>query len=70
MSARQDRERERMSQLLSLWQQRPDGKRTENDLALFYRDMETAFPHLLRRRGGDPYRNLINDLREWLEPEE
>ena len=70
MSAREDRERERMSQLLSLWHQRPDGKRTESDVAPFYRDMERAFPHLLRHRGGDPYRNLINDLREWLEPEE
>ena len=62
-----DRERERKVQLLSLWQQRPVGKRTENDLALFYREMEAAFPPLLRRRGGDPYRNLMSDLRGLVE---
>jgi len=53
----------RKIQLLSLWQQRPVGKGTENDLALFYREVEIAFPQLLRRRGGDPYRNLMNDVR-------
>ena len=56
------RERERKAQLLSLWHQRPDGKRTEHDLALFYGEMERAFPHLLNRRGGDPYQALKSDL--------
>jgi hypothetical protein len=62
------RERERKAQLLSLWHQRPDGKRTENDVLGFYGDMERAFPKLLNRRsGGDAYQNLISDLRGHIE---
>jgi hypothetical protein len=58
------RERERKAQLLSLWHQRPDGKRTENDVLGFYGEMERAFPQLLNRRsGGDAYQNLIAELR-------
>lgn len=55
-------ERERKARLLSLWLQRPDGKRTEHDLALFYGKMERAFPQLLKRRGGHAYQNLKRDL--------
>ena len=61
------RERERKTQLLSLWHQRPDTKRTERDVLVFYGEMERAFPHLLNRRGGDPYRNLISDLEGHIE---
>jgi hypothetical protein len=57
------KDEERKAQLLSLWQQRPDGKHTENDVIGFYADMERAFPHLLDRRKGDPYRNLQIDLK-------
>jgi hypothetical protein len=46
------RERERKAQLLSLWHQRPDGQRTENDVLGFYGEMERAFPQLLNRRSG------------------
>ena len=63
-----DRERLRKAQLLSLWQQRPEGKRTEQDLMLFYGDMERAFPHLLKRTGGDAYQNLKSDLRGHIIP--
>lgn len=60
---RENRERERKMQLFSLWHQCPDGKRTEDDILAFYGEMERAFPHLLRRQGGDPYRDLVSDLR-------
>jgi hypothetical protein len=60
-------ERQRRQHLLSLWQQRPETKRTENDLPAFYRDMERAFPDLLSRRGGDAYQNLENDLDGYIE---
>jgi hypothetical protein len=53
----------RKARLLSLWRQRPNGKRTEVDVIEFYADMERAFPHLLDRRGGDPYQNLQIDLK-------
>jgi hypothetical protein len=62
------KEEERKAQILSLWHQRPDGKRTENDALAFYQDMERASPHLLnRRRGGDAYQNLISDLQDHME---
>lgn len=54
---------ERRARLLSLWFQRPESQRTENDILNFYGDMERAFPHLLNRRGGDPYQNLKGELR-------
>jgi len=47
-------EQESQSRLLSLWTQRPDGKRTENDVAVFYREMEHRFPQLPNRK-RDPY---------------
>jgi hypothetical protein len=62
-----DKEKERKAQILSLWNQRPDGKRTENDVPLFYGEMEHTFPQLLNRRDGDPYRNLHADLRGLIE---
>jgi hypothetical protein len=58
------RERERIEQVLLLWHQRPDGKRTETDVLEFYAEMERRFPHLLNRRDGDPYRNLYRDLKD------
>lgn len=54
---------ERKARLLSLWLQRPESRRTEDDILNFYGDMERAFPHLLNRRGGDPYQNLKSELR-------
>jgi hypothetical protein len=64
---RSERARERKAQVLSLWHQRPDGKRTADDILAFYGEMERAFPHLLRRQNGDPYRDLINDLQGHME---
>jgi hypothetical protein len=61
-----DKDRERREQLLSLWNQRPDGKRTENDVIEFYGQLERDFPHLLRRQ-HDPYRNLHVDLKGHIE---
>lgn len=58
---------ERNAQLLSLWAQRPEGKRTEHDVAAFYREMERVFPRLLNRRNGDPYQNLHRDLKGHIE---
>jgi hypothetical protein len=66
--AMKDKDKERKAQILSLWSQRPDGKRTENDVPLFYGEMERVFPHLLdRKRGGDPYQNLHRDLKGHIE---
>ena len=67
MRTQRDTDEERKKQLLSLWYQRPDGKRTENDIPVFYGDMERAFPHLLKRRGGDAYQNLVSDLQGHIE---
>jgi hypothetical protein len=57
----------RREQLLSLWSQRPDGKRTENDVVDFDGEMERDFPRLLNRRDGDPYQNLYRDLKGYIE---
>jgi hypothetical protein len=62
-----EREHQRKARLVALWQLRPNGKRTENDLILFYREMERRFPQLLDRRGGDPYQSLKSDLRRHIE---
>jgi len=61
------RNKEQKAQLLSLWAQRQDGKRTENDIVAFYGEMERAFPHLLNRRNGDPYQSLQSDLKGHIE---
>jgi len=61
------RERERRAQILSLWQQRASGERTEEDVVVFYREMEGSFPHLLSRQGGDPYQSLQRDLKGYIE---
>ena len=34
------KQNERKAQLLSLWKQRPNGKRTQNDVVAFYAEME------------------------------
>jgi hypothetical protein len=57
---------ERKTRLLSLWLQRPESRRTEDDILNFYGDMERAFPHLLNRRGGDPYQSLKSELRGYI----
>ncbi len=62
-----DRHKVHQKQLRSLWRQRPDGKRTENDVIEFYGHMERTFPHLLNRRSGDPYQNLQSDLKDHIE---
>jgi hypothetical protein len=49
--------------ILSLWALRPDGKRTENDVVMFYSEMERRFPQLLNRRKGDPYQDLHGVLK-------
>ena len=43
------KDQERKARLLSLWNL-PDGKRTENDVVMFYGEMERRFPQLLNRR--------------------
>jgi len=62
-----ERERKRKAQILSLWQRRPTGMRTEKDVLIFYVDMERLFPRLLSRRGGDAYRSLQSDLKGYVE---
>jgi len=60
-------EREHKAQILSLWQPRAGGQRTEKDVVIFYGEMERAFPHLLSRQDGDPYRSLMRDLKGYVE---
>lgn len=61
------KDNERKALLLSLWKQRPEGKRTESDVLAFYGEMERAFPQLLDRHREDPYRNLASDLKGYIE---
>jgi hypothetical protein len=58
---------DRRGRLLNLWLLRPSGKRTENDLVSFYGALERLHPNLLKRTGGDAYRNLKSDLRGYIE---
>jgi hypothetical protein len=48
------KERERQLQVLSLWLQRPPGKRTGNDLVMFYGELLTSRRELLMKGRGDP----------------
>jgi hypothetical protein len=62
-----ERARERKAQILSLWQKRPSGKRTEKDVVIFYGEMERSLPHLLSRQHGDAYQSLMRDLKGYVE---
>ena len=44
-----------------MWQQRPVGKGTENDLALFYREVEIAFPQLSSAGSTEVKQKLSED---------
>jgi hypothetical protein len=55
--------KDRRERILLLWSQRPAGKRTVEAVLAFYGEMALAFPHLLNRYGGDPYQNLVADLK-------
>ena len=64
------KDQERRARLLSLWAQRPVGKRTENDVVVFYGEMERRFPQLLNRRTADPYQDLCSVLKGHIEERE
>ena len=53
---------QREAALLDLWLQRPEEKRTENQLLAFYGQLEKTRPALLKRGHGDPYQQLKVDL--------
>ncbi len=53
----------RRAELVSLWLQRPPDKQTENDVFVFYGELEQNRPELLARKHGDPYLDLMADLR-------
>ena len=57
---------ERLRQLIPLWLDRPEHRRTENDVVIFYRWLEEYHPELLKRREGDPYQQLKVDLRDYI----
>ena len=59
-------EDERLHQLISFWLDRPEHRRTDNDVVVFYRWLEEYHPELLRRRESDPYQQLMVDLREYI----
>ena len=54
----------RLHQLISFWLDRPEHRRTENDVVVFYRWLEEYHPELLKRRESDPYQQLMADLRK------
>lgn len=60
-------ERDRRALVVSFWQQRASGERTDKDVVIFYGEMEREFPHLLNRQGGDPYQSLVCDLKGYVE---
>jgi hypothetical protein len=54
---------ERLRQIIPLWLKRPQNKRTEDDVVIFYGWLEENRPEFLKRSGGDPYRWLHAGLR-------
>jgi hypothetical protein len=61
---------ERRRELRILWLQKPEDKRTGNDVLIFYGWLEENRPELLKaRRYGDPYQSLKSDLADlWSDP--
>ena len=55
-------DKERVTTLVALFQQRPQNKRTQDDVVEFYRWLEENRPELLKRHGSDPYQRLQADL--------
>jgi len=53
---------ERKSLLRALWLRRPQRRRTEMHVAIFYQLLDRTWPQLLRRIPGDPYQQLRMDL--------
>ena len=53
---------ERRPLLRKLWLERPEDKRTGNDVLAFYGWLEQNRPKLLKRGHGDPYQQLKVDL--------
>ena len=60
------KEDERLRQLISLWLDRPEHRRTENDVVVFYRWLEEYHPELLKRRESDTYQQLNVDLQKYI----
>jgi hypothetical protein len=58
---------ERQRQVLALWLQRPPAKRTGSDVLIFYSELFTGRPELLKQGQGDPYQQLKVDLRGYIE---
>jgi hypothetical protein len=48
----------RDKELLSLWRERPIGKRTSEDVMSFYTFLQNNCPELIRSIHGDPYQYL------------
>jgi hypothetical protein len=65
MKARRDRKRR--AQVLSLWLRRPPAKRTGSDVLMFYSELFTSRPELLKQGEGDPYQQLKVDLHGHIE---
>lgn len=52
--------------MVSFWFDRPEHRRTENDVVIFYRWLEEYHPELLKRGESDPYPQLKVDLRKYI----
>jgi len=54
--------------IVTEWLKRPRGKRTENDVLIFYGELANHKPHLLDfRASGDKYQHLKVILRNHIE---
>jgi hypothetical protein len=54
---------ERISRVCQLWLQRPESKRSGNDVLMFHGELTREHPELLNDRHGDSYQQLKSDLR-------
>lgn len=55
-------EKDKREKLRELWLDRPEDKRTANDVLIFYGWLERNWPELLTRDHEDPYQQLKSDL--------
>lgn len=56
------KQKDRRQKIRELWLQRPEKKRTSNDLLIFYSWVERNWPELLTPGSGDPYLQLKSVL--------
>jgi len=53
---------ERISRVRQLWVQRPEDKRSENDVLMFHAELTREHPELLNGGHGDSYQHLKSEV--------